>query len=238
MITTPAPTATVNAYLFLKNIAFRLINSACKKNSPARAFLDRLKKDGAALQRVYIPKILQQIKSGDPESYEAYLKRASCFHPRLILNMLENPEDTDKANKLRRSCQQYLDIDMEHLGIIYRDDIQDTALRSRLPILLYKPESVLSQAVYRIADKIVQSADESGDDDILLADLNESYQNAEAEASVDFDAKIGYLEDLLQTGALSTGDLIETVKMQQLEINQLKRESQFLKSKLVKYMTK
>jgi flagellar biosynthesis protein FlhG len=237
IITTPTPTATVNAYLFLKNIAFRLINSACKRNSPARRVLDRLKRDGAALQRLYIPKLLQHIKSDDPDSYALYLKRASRFHPRLILNMLENPEDTDKANKLRRSCRQYLDIDMEHLGIMYRDDIQDTALQSRLPILLYKPQSVLSQAVYRIADKIIQAVDES-DDDILLADLDESYENAEAEASIDFDAKVNYIEDLLQTGALSMGDLIETVKMQQLEINQLKRENQFLKSKLVKYMTK
>ncbi|MDR3200368.1 MAG: P-loop NTPase [Spirochaetales bacterium] len=237
IITTPAPTATVNAYLFLKNIAFRLISLAAKKTSAASDFLDRLKKDGSALQRVYIPKLLEHIKSADPDTYTVYLKKASRFHPRLILNMLENPDDTDKANKLRRSCQQYLDVDMEHLGIIYRDDIQDTALRSRLPIILYKPQSVLAQAVYRIADKIIQSEDSEEENTDVLVDLDESYQNAESEASVDFAAKLDYLEDLLQTGALTMGDLIETVKTQQLEINPLQKETQFLKSKLLKYIT-
>jgi flagellar biosynthesis protein FlhG len=238
IITTPTPTATVNAYLFLKNAAFRQITAAVKKNSAASDFLDRLKRDGAALQRVYIPKLLEHIKGVDPDTYTAYLRRASRFHPRLILNMLENPDDTEKANKLRRSCQQYLDIDMEHLGIIYRDDLQDTALRSRLPIILYKPQSVLSQAIYRIADKIIQQED-TGDDDgaDVLVDLDESYQNAETEASADFAAKLGYIEDLMQTGALSMGDLIETVKTQQLEINHLKKENRFLKSKLLKYIT-
>ncbi|MCL1818725.1 MAG: P-loop NTPase [Spirochaetaceae bacterium] len=237
IITTPAPTATVNAYLFLKNIAFRLITTTAGKNSPASDFLDRLKKDGAALQRVYIPKLLEHIKSADPETYAAYLKKASRFRPRLILNMLENPDDTDKANKLRRSCQQYLDVDMEHLGIIYRDDIQDTALRSRLPIILYKPQSILAQAIFRIADKIIQTEEAEEETTDILVDLDESYQTAEAEASVDFAAKLDYIEDLLQTGALSMGDLIETVKTQQLEINHLKKENQFLKSKLLKYMT-
>ena len=55
---------------------------------------------------------------------------------------------------MRRSCQQYLGYDLEHLGVIYRDEIQDIALGARLPIVLYKPQSVLSQAIYRIADKI------------------------------------------------------------------------------------
>ncbi|MDR1931855.1 MAG: P-loop NTPase [Spirochaetales bacterium] len=237
IITTPTPTATVNAYLFLKNIAFRLISLTAKKDSKASAFLDRLRKDGAALQRVYIPKLLEHIKSADPDTYTLYLQRASRFHPRLILNMLENPDDTDKANKLRRSCQQYLDVDMEHLGIIYRDDIQDTALRSRLPIILYKPQSVLAQAIYRITDKIIQSENSEDEDMDVLVDLDESYQTAESEASVDFAAKLDYLEDLLQTGALTMGDLIETVKNQQLEINHLKKENQFLKAKLLKYLT-
>ncbi|MDR1179914.1 MAG: P-loop NTPase [Spirochaetales bacterium] len=236
IITTPTPTATVNAYLFLKNIAFRQITVAVKKDSAAADFLDRLKRDGTALQRVYIPKLLEHIKSADQDTYTAYLGRAARFHPRLILNMLENPDDTEKANKLRRSCQQYLDIDMEHLGIIYRDDLQDTALRSRLPIILYKPQSVLAQAIYRIADKIIQSEDSEEDADgaEVLVDLDESYQNAESEASSDFAAKLGYLEELMQAGALTMGDLIETVKTQQIEINHLKKENRFLKSKILK----
>jgi len=235
VVTTPTPTATVNAYLFMKNVVFRVINSAFKKNTPAYQYLESLKKDGSALQRIYIPKLLESIMNEDHESFEAYRKGIERFHPRLILNMLEDPRDADKANKLRRSCQQYLDVDLEHLGVVYRDDLQDVALRSRLPILVYKPQSVLSQAIFRIADKLLQDTEQ--EKPVEFEELDESYQTAEIEASIDFEAKMDYIEELLQVGALSMGDLVETIKTQQLEISQLKKENQFLKSKLVKNMT-
>jgi flagellar biosynthesis protein FlhG len=52
------------------------------------------------------------------------------------------------------------------------------------------------------------------------------------EAEVDFAAKLDYVEELLHCGALSQGDLVETVKTQQFEITQLRKENLFLKSKL------
>jgi flagellar biosynthesis protein FlhG len=233
IVTTPTPTAAVNAYLFMKNAVFRVLTSSFKKGSAAHGYLEGLKKDGAALQRVYIPQLIQSIKAVDPEGFAAYAQGAVRFRPRLILNMLEDPEEADKANKLRRSCREYLDIDMEHLGVIYRDDMQDIALQSRLPIIIYKPHSVLSQALYRIADKIIGSESEE-EGAFIAANIDESYQTAEIEAGLDFEAKIDYLEELLQAGSLSMGDLIETIKSQQFEINRLKKENQFFKSKIVK----
>jgi len=138
------------------------------------------------------------------------------------------------AMKIRRSCEEYLDLKIEHLGIIYRDVVQDTALASRLPIILYKPQSVLSQAIYRIADKILQSPEDNyAPDD---KQIDDSFQEAELEAEVDFDTKMEYIEDLLHSGAMSQGDLIETVKSQQLEISKLKKESNFIKLKLTRAM--
>jgi flagellar biosynthesis protein FlhG len=132
--------------------------------------------------------------------------------------------------KIRRSCEEYLALKIEHLGVIYRDTIQDTALSSRLPVVLYKPQSVLSQAIYRIADKILQSEE----DEYGLGDkeIEESFQEAGLEAEIDFDYKMEYVEDLLHSGALSQGDLVETVKSQQFEIAKLKKENNFLKYKI------
>jgi flagellar biosynthesis protein FlhG len=46
-----------------------------------------------------------------------------------------------------------------------------------------------------------------------------------------------YVEELLHSGALTQGDLIETVKTQQLEISKLKKENAFLKTKLSRAIT-
>jgi flagellar biosynthesis protein FlhG len=233
VVTTPTPTATVNAYLFLKNAVFRLITTGCRRKTPAHNYLEELRKDARSLQKVYLPALLEKIRSIDPESHETISESMSRFHPRLVLNMLEEPKDSDKATRLRRSSKQYLDLDIEHLGIIYRDELQSVALSSRLPIIVYKPQAVLSTAVYRIADKIIQ-AEQEEEGPIDWESLSDTYETASAEAEIDFGAKLEYLEDLLNSGTLSTGDLVETVKTQQLEIQHLKKENALFKSKLVK----
>jgi len=234
IVTTPAVTAVLNAYIFLKNTVFRLMFSSCSKGSPARAYIEKIRKDGAGHSRLYIPKMLPEIKKIDPDSHEKFIDRLNSLRPRLIMNLVDEPKNADVAMKIRRSCEEYLDLKIEHMGIIYRDMIQDTALSSRIPIILYKPQSVLSQAIYRIADKIL----ETPEDNFTPNDkqIDDSFQEAELEAEIDFDTKMEYVEDLLHSGAMNQGDLIETVKSQQLEISKLKKENSFIKLKLTNAM--
>jgi flagellar biosynthesis protein FlhG len=233
VITSPTLTSTLNAYLFLKNVIFRLITDSFTRKSPAMARLEEMKKDGASLQRVYIPQLIRELGTLDPEGHQVLIRHLTSFRPLFVLNMLDNPRDVEKGDKIKRSCQEYLGIEIEHLGVIYRDHMQDVALRSRLPITRYKPESVISQAIYRMADKIIQT---TGDDrDVLeIPGMDESFQVAELEAEVDFSAKVEELQRLLHTGALTQGDLLETIKSQQFEISSLKKENQLLKTKLLK----
>ncbi|MDR2952360.1 MAG: P-loop NTPase [Treponema sp.] len=233
VVSAPAVTAVLNAYVFLKNSVFRLMFNACGKGSPARAYLETLRKEGGAgHHKLYIPKIMPHIEKIDPVSSDKFKRRLDLFHPKLVMNMIDDPKDADVALKIRRSCEEYLDLKIEHMGIIYRDVIQDTALAARLPVVLYKPQSILSQAIYRIADKILQSPEDAyAPDD---KQIEESFQEAEMEAGVDFDTKMDYIEDLLHSGALTKGDLIETVKSQQYEISKLKKEVNFIKLKLTR----
>jgi flagellar biosynthesis protein FlhG len=230
VVTAPTVTAVLNAYVFLKNTVFRLMYMAFTKGTRAHDFLETLRKGGTGLQKLYIPRIIPEIKLIDPASYEKFKNHLDRLHPRLITNMIEDPKDADVAMKIRRSCEEYLGLKIEHLGIMYRDSIQDTALASRLPVVLYKPQSILAQAVYRIADKILQSPEDSFS--FNDRDIEDSFQEANMEAEIDFENKMEYVEELLHSGALTQGDLIETVKSQQFEISKLKKENNFLKLKL------
>ena len=236
VVTTPTLTATLNAYLFLKNTVFRLMGNSFKKGSAAAEYLKGLQKEGTQLQRVYIPRLLEKIKLEDPQSFEQFQETMRTFRPMLVMNMLEDPKDSKKAEKIRRSCREYLGIDMEHLGVIYFDHLQEVALSSRLPIVAYKPGSVLSQAVFRLADKIIQHQEEEQSGLLDFENLEQTYETAEMEAEIDFDAKVQDLENLLHSGALTRGDLIDTIRAQQYDVNALKKENQLLKSKLLKAM--
>ena len=233
VVTAPTLTSTLNAYLFLKNTVFRLMSTIFSKKSKAGKLLVNLKKEGTSLQKIYIPKLLERIKQEDPDSYYQYMDRMKNFHPMIVLNMLENPKDSLKADKIRRSTKEYLGIDLEHLGIIYFDHLQEIALNSRLPIVIYKPNCVLSQAVYRIADKLIQKDNEN----TFVADISEledSYLTANMEAEIDYNIKADTMTEMLHSGALTEGDLIETIKAQQYEIKALKKENNFIKVQLAK----
>jgi flagellar biosynthesis protein FlhG len=235
IVTAPAVTATLNAYIFLKNTVFRLMYSLFPKGSKAYTYLEQARKDSSGKNRLYIPQMLKEIANLDPESSKKFRESAAHFHPRLIMNMIDDPKDADVAQKIRRSCEEYLDIKLEHLGVIYRDMLQDTALASRLPIILYKPQSLLAQAIYRIADKILQSEEEGFD--LGERDIDDSFQEAAMEAEIDFENKAEYVAELLHAGAMTQGDLLETIKSQQLEISKLRKENNFLKFTLSKAMS-
>ena len=230
VVTAPTVTATLNGYLFLKNAVFRLMATSFKKGSKAAKYLDQLKNDSSSLQRLYIPKLIEAIAAVDPENAKKFTDKMQKFRPRLIMNMIDEPKDADKALKIRRSCQQYLGLDVEHLGIMYRDTLQDRALASRMPVITYKPNAVLSQAIYRISEKIMASETVQFDD----LDTDNTFELASEEASDDYVAKLNIVEDLLGSGALSTSELSEMLKQQQYEMAQLRNENLMLKSKLVK----
>lgn len=236
VVTTPTPTATVNAYLFLKNVMFRILHSTVGRKGPGAEFLNELMRDKTKLQSVYLPDIVKKLRARAPEAATEYEQRIRRFRPRVIMNMIEDPKDAEKVNRLRRSTQQYLDIDLLHLGIMYRDDLQDTALGARIPIVRYKPQSILSQAIYRIAEKVVQLSAEEDSRPLDLEAIDDSFDAAEMEAEADFETKLNYIEELLQSGALSHGDLIETIKSQHFEITQLKKQNNLYKAKLVRAM--
>jgi flagellar biosynthesis protein FlhG len=234
IVSAPTVTAILNAYVFLKNAIFRLMYTAFARETKAYNYLEKLRKEGSGLQRLYLPKMLQEIKKIDVKSYNKFKTHIDRLHPRLIMNMVQDPKDADVATKIRRSCEIYLDLKIEHLGVIYRDSIQDTSLASKMPVTIYKPQAVISQAIYRIADKILQS----DEDHFTLTDeeINETFQEATMEAEIDFANKMEYVEELMHSGALSQGDLIETVKTQQIEISKLKKENGFLKYTLSRAM--
>src|SRR5574344_1607964 len=91
VVTSPAVTATLNGYLFLKNAVFRLMYSTFKPSSPAYKWLTQLKKDSSSLQRLYIPRMLEEIKKLDPENAAKFEQYMSIFKPRLIMNMIDDP---------------------------------------------------------------------------------------------------------------------------------------------------
>ena len=235
IVSAPAVTATLNGYLFLKNAVFRLLYTTFNRGTPVRAFLDPIKSDSKAMQKLDIPQLIQGLAKADPNTTQIFINRMQEFRPRLVMNMIEDPKDADRAQRIKASCNQYLGLEIEYLGLMYRDMLQDKALASQLPVVVYKPQSVLGQAIYRIADKVISAPAHKFDSDFDPADVSgDNFQNAEEEATDDYNFKLSGIDDLVSGGSLSIGELAEMIKTQQYELTQIRKENNLLKSKLIK----
>lgn len=235
LVTAPTVTATLDGYLFLKNSVFRLLNTTYKRGSAGHQYLEQLKTNSDAMKSIYIPKLVDQLSVVDPVNTGLFKTRMNQFKPRLVMNMIDDPKDADRAQRIRNSCSQYLGMDLEYLGLMYRAQLQDKALSSRLPVIIYKPNCVLSQAIYRIAEKVIAAEPRYFDDDFTnTIDSATSFMQAEEDANDDYNLKLSGLNDLIGSGQLSTAELIDMIKTQAYEIGQLRKENNLLKSKIVK----
>lgn len=235
LVTAPTVTATLDGYLFLKNCVFRLMYTTYKRGTAGNALLEQVRKNSEKMKSLYIPQIAQALEQVDSENTKLFKARMAQFCPRLVLNMIDDPKDAASATRIRNSCKQYLGLDIDYLGLMYRDQLQDKALASRLPVIIYKPHCVLSQAIYRIAEKIIAAEPRYFDKEFSSAiDTAGSFDKVNDEATEDYALKMSGLNDLIGSGQLSTGELIEMIKTQNYEITQLKKENLLLKSKIVK----
>ena len=235
IVSAPAVTATLNGYLFLKNTVFRLLYTTFKRGTPGREFLDETKKDSERMRKLYIPQLVEELKVRDPEKTELFTTRMQQFRPRLVMNMIDDPKEAERAHRIKSSCNRYLGLEIEYLGLMYRDMYQGKALSSQLPVVIYKPQSVLGQAIYRIADKIMNTPAHQFDAEFVPETFNgNNFQEAEDEATEDYNFKLSGIDDIVSGGSLTVGELAEMIKTQQYEIMQLKKENNLIKSKLVK----
>lgn len=233
LIVTPTLTSTLNAYLFLKNCVFRILETSFPAKSDGRDYLKKLKKNSDNLQRLHLPTLFNELSNADPENFIRFQERFKLFNPKMIFNLLEDPKDGEKAGRIRVSCREYLGIELSHLGVIYRDHLQSIALNSRIPVIIYKPRSVIAQAIRRIAEKIEHS--KAGQiHDLDESFFEESFETAGQEAEQDFASKSEEIKNLLNSGVLTPGDLIETIRTQQYELTSTKKENALLKSRLIK----
>ena len=84
-----------------------------KKTGATDDKLESLKKDSAALQKLYLPNLVKSLAQVDPENTRLFNQRLAEFHPRMVLNMIDDPKDADRAQRIRHSCKQFLEIGVE-----------------------------------------------------------------------------------------------------------------------------
>lgn len=153
-VVVPEPTSIENAYVFLKSVLFRKLQSVVKAIRQEDA-TDRLI---ASLSdpKIPIPPLtqLQKFASENPEVGQKILQLMQMTHLGIVMNQVRTKSDSDIGTSITQICKRYFGFSAEFIGSTMYDDAVWKSVRSRRPVCIDYPDSAVAQSLMEIADSV------------------------------------------------------------------------------------
>jgi len=155
IVTTPEPTAIVNAYEFLKNVVFRIFFRVFRGQDELLAIIKQAALPSGRKQGT-LDELMQQI--GTVNCWAAENMRDICcdldFH--VIFNQAKKPAEAELAKKLNAISEKYLGITLNFSGLIYHNDEVGASLINMCPISITHPNSITTKTIKQHAFNILK----------------------------------------------------------------------------------
>ena len=218
LVVTPVTTSLLSSFSFLKNTIMHMILDAFSKNTKVSSYLKRIIKENKPGDFPTMEEILLNIKKADSKSYKKLKKILSTLQPKMILNNANTPDDIYNAKKLEELIYDNLMINIECMGLIFKDEAVDESLEDLVPIMKNNTDSIFAKEVHRIALKIVQSP-EFPKMPLDLEYYEDSYELAKIEAENDY-------QEIFSSQPIENKfdmeELMTVIKDQKRQINELR----------------
>jgi len=155
ILTTFETPALMNFFMFLKNFLFRIISSIVRHERLIfRMVVDSFRQSGMD-DPLTVKLLLEMIHEQNPELAARAKKAIAYYHPRIIFNMGDHPDDLLMTNKVDRTLRQTLSIEVDYFGFIFYDPEVRQAARQKEPLLISLNKRPFSICIQDIAKRIV-----------------------------------------------------------------------------------
>lgn len=154
MVVVPEPTSIENAYVFMKSVLFRKLQSivkAVRQESVAETLLATL-----ADPKVTTPPFaqLQKFAQEEPEVGQKILQLVQMTQLGIIMNQVRTKGDVDIGQSMTQICRRYFGFSADYLGAISYDDLAWKSVRNRKALCIDSPDSIIAQSFREIAELI------------------------------------------------------------------------------------
>ena len=157
VVTTPHMTSIMNAFGFLKNVAFRFLQRAFAENKVFTEYFDRAFLERNPGEQKSLIEMLNDLRKQEPEAVDKAELFLEILQPKIIMNMAEEASELSIAESLKDLTERSLSIHSECLGMLFMDKLVSDALKERVPFIMQYPESVTAEGMDRMAKKIILS---------------------------------------------------------------------------------
>ncbi len=155
IVTNAEPTAVLNAYEFIKNVLFRMIEKQFSKSPELlRLVKDYKKPEDQESSMPGMDHLLSKIASVDSDAAGSVRDICRSFVPALVINMAGGSAE-QLSQKLKAICRQFLSIDLGILDAVPADDDARACLLRMKHILVENPDAPSSKSIQGIVEKIL-----------------------------------------------------------------------------------
>ncbi|MDC7223973.1 MAG: P-loop NTPase [Spirochaetales bacterium] len=218
VVTTPHMTSIMNAFGFLKNVAFRFLQRAFADNKVFTEYFDKSFLERNPGEQKPLKEMLDELRAREPEAVDKAELFLEILQPKIIMNMAEEAGELSIAESLKDLTGRSLSIHSECLGMLFMDKQVSDALKERVPFIMQYPESVTAEGMDRMAKKIILSR-RFPEMPLELDYYKDSFELAHIEAEYDEEAREkeknqGYSPEEIE-------NLLKLVEEQQKRIHEL-----------------
>ena len=150
VVTTPEPTALQEAFDFIKLSLLRKIQRTFK-NEPE--ILSILEIDGFSTLFQFnspVEEMLIKAKESSVEIAERIEDVLSDFKPRLILNMVMEPDEIKEGMAIKTAAAELLSVDLQYTGYVEYDENMRKSIKEFRPFILQNPNSAAAKSIAKI----------------------------------------------------------------------------------------
>jgi flagellar biosynthesis protein FlhG len=154
LVTTPEHPAIMSALVFVKTLILRALAQGLRGAEAVSQQLNRLYQQSVKDKVLTIERFRGELAKTDPDVAAKVKKICAGIRPRLVYNMVENPEDTEIFARIERTLDEHLSVGCDHFGIIPYDSAVRQSLKRPGIFLLESPDSAIAVAIDRISKRV------------------------------------------------------------------------------------
>jgi len=156
LISTFETPAVMNLLMFLKNFIFRVISSIVRHDRMIfKMVISEFRKNQTTVP-LTVKNLLEKIHDKNPELAARAQKAINFYHPRIVFNMGDHPDDLKMTNKMDSTIRQTLSLQVDYFGFIFFDPQVRQAVRQKAPLVLALPNSPFTIGIKDIARRVVK----------------------------------------------------------------------------------
>jgi flagellar biosynthesis protein FlhG len=178
VITTFERPSILNTLSFIKNFIYRLVIKETKQSHKVAAEINKVYKNAVGDDLLLISEIIEIINRINPEMALNIEKICMDYHPRIIFNRGEHPDDLEIIDQLQTVVNKILSVDLCFFGFIFEDAHLKLATSNNHVLIEKYPECIASKGISDIAKRIVKFNGKNipNSNELLVKDTIEKFE--------------------------------------------------------------